>query len=127
MEIPELPSARDAGEASRPSAGPGTGLESTRPGDEDTLIERIVLERRILTREQLAECREEQRRTRIDGLAPTLGQILVRREWVKVDQLVRMVADEKSRSPAMPDLSRYEIREQQIGRASCRERVCQYV
>jgi len=111
METSGLPSDRDAEEGSRPSEAANTGLESTRPGDEDSLIERVVLERKLVTREQLAQCREEQRRTRIDGLAPTLGQLLIRREWVKVDQLVRLVADEKERAPALPDLSRYEIRE----------------
>src|SRR5689334_10193017 len=111
METSGLPSDRDAEERSRPPEGAYTGLESTRPGDEDSLIERVVLERKLVTREQLAQCREEQRRTRIDGVAPTLGQLLVRREWVKVDQLVRLVADEKDRASALPDLSRYEIRD----------------
>jgi serine/threonine protein kinase len=111
METSGLPSDRDAGEGSHPSAGANAGLESTRPGDEDSLIERIVLERKLVTPEQLAQCRHEQRRTRIDGVAPTLGQLLIRREWVKVDQLVRLVADERDRVSAPPELSRYEIRD----------------
>ncbi len=96
---------------------PAAGLQSTSlpgastPSAEDTLVERVLLERKLITPEQLAECREEQRQTQIDGVAPSLGHIVIRRDWIKVDHLVRLVAEQKSRAGGLPDIPRYEIRE----------------
>lgn len=93
--------------------GPGTGVDSAPPasGGDDGLIARIVRDRRIVTEEQLRDCLEEQRRPRIDGPAPTLGEILVRRKWVRVDDLIRWVSDHRSAQAALPRVERYEIRD----------------
>ncbi|HVE40263.1 MAG TPA: serine/threonine-protein kinase [Planctomycetota bacterium] len=91
---------------------PATGLQSSSPSStEDTLIERVVLEKKLVTPEQLEECRLEQQKTQIDGAPASLGQILVRRDLVNVDHLVRLVAQQKSRANALPEIPRYEIRE----------------
>jgi tRNA A-37 threonylcarbamoyl transferase component Bud32 len=91
---------------------PATGIQST-PGSstEDTLIERVVLDKKLITPEQLQECRLEQQKTQMDGGAASLGQILVRRDLVNVDHLVRLVAEQKGLANALPEIPRYEIRE----------------
>ena len=103
---------------SRPPSGqpsPPTGLESSssqlETKLEDILLERVVLERKLITPDQLQECRNEQRQTQTEGASMTLGQILVRRDLVKVDHLLRLLAEEKSRPASLPDIPRYEIRE----------------
>jgi serine/threonine-protein kinase len=91
---------------------PATGLKSSAPsGTEDTLIERVVLEQKLITPEQLEECRLEQQQTQIDGTPASLGQILVRRDLINVDHLVRLVSEQKSRANELPEIPRYEIRE----------------
>jgi len=77
-------------------------------GDE-ALIARIVVERGLITPEQLQECLDEQRRA--DGAARlALGQILVQKNLVRVDQLLQLVSDHRSRA-MVPDLARYDVRE----------------
>ena len=96
---------------------PATGLQSTSsPGAsthsaEDTLIERVVLQRKLITLEQMEKCREEQRQTQVEGPPLSLGQILIRHDLVQVDHLVRLVAEMKSQAGPLPEIPRYEIRE----------------
>ena len=70
---------------------------------------RIVVERRLITPEQLQECLDEQSRGE-DAARLTLGQILVQRDLVRVDQLIKIVSEHRSRA-VVPNLERYEVRE----------------
>jgi serine/threonine-protein kinase len=108
----------DQGAASRPpedKPSPATGLESSASQQEtkleDELIEKVVLERKLVTPSQLESCRDEQARTLVEGASVTLGQILVRRDLVKVDQLLRLLAEQKNLATTLPDIPRYELRE----------------
>ncbi len=94
--------------ASGAEAGvPGaSALSDSSRGIDDVLIGRAALERNLITPEQLRECSEG-----LDGSRPeTLGPALVRRGWLSVDQLIRIVSDLRARGDAAPQLARYEIR-----------------
>jgi serine/threonine-protein kinase len=93
---------------------PAAGVQSTSKDDaagaaEEALIGRVVVERRLLTPEQLQECLDEQRRAQ-GADRRTLGQILVQRNLVRVEQLIEIVSEHRSRA-VVPNLARYEVRE----------------
>jgi serine/threonine protein kinase len=102
----------------RPPEGkpsPATGLESSSSRQEtkleDELIEKVVLERKLVTPSELESCRDEQRRTVQEGASVSLGQILVKRDLVTVDGLLKLLAEQKSRGTTLPELPRYDLRE----------------
>ena len=90
------------GEREKDAGGPGAGLESSTPDDD--LIGRIAVEWGLISPERLRLALDE-RGTR------TLGQVLVEREWIRVDQLIRVVAERENRAAAVPRIPRYEIRD----------------
>ena len=79
-------------------------------GVDEALLGRRVVERRLITPEQLQQCLDEQRRAEgADRL--TLGQLLVQRNLVRIDQLLAVVSEQQTRAAAVPELARYEVRE----------------
>ena len=79
------------GKSSRPGLQSSTPQDDATKGIDEALISRVLLERKLLTSEQMQACLDEQSQTRIDGAELTLAQILVRREWIKVDHLIKII------------------------------------
>ncbi len=97
--------------------GAGTGVKRATRSDEtagaieDRGLGQLAVEWGLVTPSQLDECLEDQRRARAAGNAERLGSLLVRRELLKVDDLLRLAAEQKSRAAAVPSIPRYEVRE----------------
>src|SRR6185436_11305176 len=90
---------------------PAAGLESSSKDDatkgvDEALLGRRVVERRLISPEQLQQCLDEQRRAQ-GGDRLTLGQLLVQRNLVRIDQLLAVVSDQQTRAAAVPELARY--------------------
>jgi predicted Ser/Thr protein kinase len=83
----------------------GVPAESSRDVD-DGLIGRLAVEQGLLSPQQLRACLDEQQLDR----RLTLGELLVRRAGLRVDQLIRLVAEHRSLRDLVPDLPRYEVR-----------------
>jgi serine/threonine protein kinase len=73
---------------------------------DDALIGRIAVERNLITPEQLQDCLEEIKK------APQnkLGQLLVGRGLLDVDQLIRIVTEHQKPDDIPPELARYDVR-----------------
>src|SRR5579872_2970385 len=92
----------------------GTSLPSEdSPGDaQEAFLRQALLDRKMISREQLRESLREKEDAKREGRNSTLGDILVGRGWLQPESLAELLKDtaEESRR-TLPDLPRYEFRE----------------
>lgn len=82
--------------------------------ENSTFLARIALEWKLIRPEQLNECLRFQQECRERGKEILLGQILLDRGYLKIEDLNRILAEQRSRLDADPGLTRYELR-QRVG------------
>src|SRR5688572_12285844 len=82
--------------------------ETTRATPEGLLIGQIALERGLITFEQLKTCLKDQEEARASG-GMTIGQALLRRGFLKADDLARLVEAKARIEEGLPNFPRYEL------------------
>jgi serine/threonine-protein kinase len=89
------------------------GAPSAHSGDdsEDAFLSQVVLDRKLVSRDQLRESLREQEEARIRGRESSLADILVGRGWLTRDELAALLRSRRQRAGAVPKLSRYEFRD----------------
>jgi tRNA A-37 threonylcarbamoyl transferase component Bud32 len=85
--------------------------DATRAAPEDLLLGRLAVEERLITMDQLQEILREQEQVRRKGGEAPLGQLLLRRGWIRVEDLARLLKEQSRREGGLPSLPRYEIRD----------------
>jgi predicted Ser/Thr protein kinase len=86
----------------------GSSLTQT----DDQLIGQLALEWKLVTEDQLRACRTEQEAARTRGETRSLGQLLLEREWLKSEDLLRLLAAQRRRAVGgIPEIPRYEIQD----------------
>ncbi len=103
-----------AGDGVEPGIGSSRGLRTTPGRDEadDQRLGRLAVDWKLITAEQLLGCLDEVRRLRSNGESADLGQLLIRRELIRAEDLVRLrLTSQDPGGPALPEIPRYEIRD----------------
>ncbi len=82
--------------------------ESETASIDDRLVGQIAVEMKLLGEAQLAECIRDQAREREGGRPILLGQLLVDRGLVKMEDLIRLLHEQSRRTQGAPRIPRYE-------------------
>jgi serine/threonine-protein kinase len=78
---------------------------------EDAFLRQAVLDRNLVTREQLRESLLAQEEDRKRGRESSLGDVLVGRGWLKPEELRALLKSRRSAEQRVPALPRYEFRD----------------
>ena len=107
MERREGHSPREGGPgriAEKPPAPPGD------PHQGSTLLGQIALQWKLVNPDQLEICLQDQKEARTRGKELLLGQLFMERGWLKLEDLTRLLKEQRVRLARTPGLTRYEIR-----------------
>src|SRR5437016_10214849 len=80
------------------------------PHQGSTLLGQIALHWKLIHPDQLEICLRDQKDARSRGKEVLLGQLFMERGWLKLEDLTRLLKEQRVRLARAPGLTRYEIR-----------------
>jgi serine/threonine-protein kinase len=83
----------------------------TRTTTEDHEVGKIALEWKLISEEQLGEAFRAHQEARQTGREVSLGEILVGRGWISLEDLLRLIRERARRIEGVPELPRYQLGE----------------